>query len=86
MTVAEFVWPVSFAVMVTEFVGAEAGATNVAGAPLAVWAVIVPQLTPPHVSAQSKPVLFGAFVAVAVTFKLCVVSKNCAPPCVEIAI
>ena len=55
MAVAEFVWPVSFAVMVTEFVGAEAGATNVAGAPLAVCAVIVPQLLPPHASVQSKP-------------------------------
>ena len=52
---AEFVWPVSLAVIVTGPEGGAPGAVNVAGAPLAVCAVIVPQLLPTHTSAQSKP-------------------------------
>jgi hypothetical protein len=51
----EFARPVSFAVTVTELEGGALGAVNVAGDPLAVCAVIVPQLPPPQESAQSKP-------------------------------
>jgi hypothetical protein len=66
VVVPKFDKPVSFAVIVTEFEGAAPGAVNVAATPLAVCAVIVPQLPPPHVSAQSKPWLPESLLTLAV--------------------
>ena len=75
MVVPEFVVPVSFAVTVTEAEGAVLGAVNVAGAPLAVCTVIVPQFPPPQVSAQSKPRLPASLFTVAVIGTLWFTSK-----------
>jgi hypothetical protein len=56
---------VALAVMVTAAEGTAAGAVYVAVAPLAVWAVIDPQPTPPQARLQSTPELSKSLVTVA---------------------